>query len=57
MGTEDWGMGNWEWGLGNGEWEMGNGDWGIELSLISLKQIKSEYISLHSNSQNYPLKS
>ena len=52
MGTEDWGMGNWEWGLGNGEWGMGNGEWGlgigdweIELSLISLKQIKSEYIS------------
>ena len=40
-------MGNGEWGMGNGEWGgLGIGDWGIESDFISLKQIKSEYISL-----------
>ena len=57
MGNGEWGMGNGEWVLGIGEWGMGNGEWGIESDLICLKQIKSEYISLRSNSQNCPLKS
>ena len=39
----DWGLGTGNWGLGIG---LNNGEWGIESDLISLKQIKSEYISL-----------
>ena len=39
-------MGNGEWGMGIGDWEVGNWELGIESDLISLKQIKSEYISL-----------
>ena len=39
-------MGNGEWGMGIGDWGLGIGDWGFESDLISLKQIKSEYISL-----------
>ena len=46
LGIVDLGFGNGDWGMGIGEWGMGNGEWGIESDLISLKQIKSEYISL-----------
>ena len=60
MGIGDWelGIGNWKLRIANcklgigdsgfGIWDlgMGNVEWAIESDLISLKQIKSEYISL-----------
>ena len=47
--TQEWEMGNGDWGLGNGDRGLGIWELGIESNLISLKQIKSEYISLQSS--------